>query len=80
MIAALPLPTSLTPVGYMFNEYLALDLNFASVMSALYLAYYYALEPLAAVSSVHLVTTAHSTLTAVITDSLLTLLSWRYRF
>ena len=79
MIAALPLPASLTPAGYMFNEYLAFDLNLASVMSALYLAYYYALEPLAAVSLVHLVATAHITLTAI-TDSLLTLPSWRYRF
>ena len=51
MMAGLTVPASVPSVHYTFNEYLVFDLNLSAILSALYLTYYYALEPLAAVRS-----------------------------
>jgi hypothetical protein len=49
MIADIPMPSFIPVVHHQFNKYLAFDLNFASIFSMLYIAYYFALEPVAAV-------------------------------
>lgn len=49
MISTLPTPAFFPAVHYQPNEWLALDLNWTTVLSVLYLAYYFALEPVAAV-------------------------------
>jgi len=48
MIADIPMPSFIPVVHHQFNKYLAFDLNFASIFSMLYIAYYFALEPVAA--------------------------------
>lgn len=49
MISSLPVPDFFPSIHYTFNNYLAFDLNWTAVLSGLYLAYYYVLEPVAAV-------------------------------
>ncbi|KAI0068963.1 DUF962-domain-containing protein [Artomyces pyxidatus] len=44
----IPVPSSFPNIHYTFNDYLAFDFNFTFIQAALYLAYYYALEPTAA--------------------------------
>ena len=44
------IPHDILPsVHIAINDYLAFDLNFATITAGLFLSYYYALEPLAAV-------------------------------
>ncbi|THH12910.1 hypothetical protein EW146_g7249 [Bondarzewia mesenterica] len=44
----LPVPDFIPSIHHTFNDYMAFDLNIASVHAALYLVYYYALDPTAA--------------------------------
>jgi hypothetical protein len=44
------MPASLPQAHYKINELLEFDLNAAAIQAGVYLAYYFALEPLAAVS------------------------------
>lgn len=48
MLATLPTPSFFPSVHYQLNEWLTFDSNWAAFFSTLYLAYYYALEPIAA--------------------------------
>jgi hypothetical protein len=38
---------------YAFNDYLIFDTNYATLMAAIYITYYFLLEPIAAVSCLH---------------------------
>lgn len=49
LASALPVPELFPSVHLKFNEYLAFDLNWSAVHAALYILYYFALEPTAAV-------------------------------
>jgi uncharacterized membrane protein YGL010W len=44
----IPVPSFIPPVHHEFNEYLVFNLNIATIISGLYLLYYIALEPVAA--------------------------------
>ncbi|EIM88171.1 DUF962-domain-containing protein [Stereum hirsutum FP-91666 SS1] len=44
----LPVPSFFPDFHYVFNDYMSFEINWATIAMALYLAYYYALEPLAA--------------------------------
>lgn len=48
LIANFSLPEYIPKYSYHFNEYLQFDLNPAAIYGAVYLAYYYLLEPVAA--------------------------------
>lgn len=48
LVAPLPMPSFMPTVHYAFNEYLVFDLNYATIHAALYLVYYFILEPVAA--------------------------------
>ncbi|TFY69485.1 hypothetical protein EVJ58_g401 [Rhodofomes roseus] len=48
LASALPVPDFFPPVHLSFNEYLAFDLNWSAVHAALYIVYYFMLEPTAA--------------------------------
>lgn len=48
--AYLPTPAFFPSVHKTFTDYLAFDFNWTAVFTAIYLAYYYALDPVAAVS------------------------------
>jgi hypothetical protein len=50
MVSTLPVPSFFPNVHYRINEFLAFDFNWTAVIMGLYLAYYYVLEPAAAVS------------------------------
>lgn len=53
-------PSSFLPAFHLnLNQYLAFDLNLSSIVAALFLLYYYALEPLAAVRPLHCFTCFH---------------------
>jgi len=43
------MPPFMPTVHYTFNDYLVFDLNYATIHAALYLVYYFILEPVAAV-------------------------------
>lgn len=47
--STLPTPSFFPDFHYVFNPYMSIEVNWATIAMALYLAYYYALEPLAAV-------------------------------
>ena len=49
-MAPLPVPSFIPAYHYAINDYLALSTNWAAIMGVVYLAYYYMLEPIAAVS------------------------------
>jgi len=46
--AVIPLPSFVPSIHYQINEYLAFDLNVAAIHAALYIIYYFMLEPTAA--------------------------------
>ncbi|CAK5262606.1 unnamed protein product [Mycena citricolor] len=48
MLAQLPVPSFLPSMHYVLSKYLIFDLNYSSILAAVYLAYYYILEPTAA--------------------------------
>lgn len=50
MIGTIPVPDVLPAIHYQINEYLAFDLNWTAIFTAIYLTYYFILEPFAAVS------------------------------
>lgn len=50
LVAPLSVPASLPAFHHVFNHYMVLDVNWASILMVSYLAYYLALEPTAAVS------------------------------
>ena len=43
------MPSFMPTIHYAFNDYLVFDLNYATIHAALYLVYYFILEPVAAV-------------------------------
>jgi 2-hydroxy fatty acid dioxygenase len=45
----IPLPAFIPRYTYVFNEHLLFEVNFPALLTGAYLAYYYALEPVAAV-------------------------------
>ncbi|KZT72681.1 DUF962-domain-containing protein [Daedalea quercina L-15889] len=49
LATALPVPDLFPPIHLQFNEYLAFDLNWSAIHAALYIVYYFILEPTAAV-------------------------------
>lgn len=51
LASALPVPELLPSIHLRFNEYMAFDLNWSAIIAALYILYYFALEPTAAVRS-----------------------------
>ncbi|KDQ64926.1 hypothetical protein JAAARDRAFT_146176 [Jaapia argillacea MUCL 33604] len=48
MASTIPVPASFPVLNYTINQYLTFELNWASIHSILYLVYYFALEPVAA--------------------------------
>jgi len=48
LASAIPMPSFLPTYHYVLNEYLAFDLNLSTIHSAIYIMYYFSLEPLAA--------------------------------
>jgi len=44
------MPAFIPKYHYVINDYMVFDTNYASLMGVVYLAYYYLLEPVAAVS------------------------------
>ena len=53
LVAPLPMPSFIPAYHYVINDYMVFDTNYASLMGVVYLAYYYLLEPVAAVSLGH---------------------------
>lgn len=49
LASKIPVPDIVPPVHYEINEYLAFDLKFPAIWAGLYLAYYFILDPIAAV-------------------------------
>lgn len=49
LLCDLPRPTFLPQVHYRFNDYLEFDVTYGTLQGLLWLAYYYILDPLAAV-------------------------------
>ena len=49
LATALPVPDFFPLVHLAFNDYLAFDLNWSAIHAALYIVYYFVLEPTAAV-------------------------------
>jgi 2-hydroxy fatty acid dioxygenase len=52
MASVLPIPDFIPTYQYKVNEYLLFKLNWPAILAGVYLAYYYMLEPVAAVSRV----------------------------
>jgi len=48
LVAPLPVPSFLPVYHYAVNDYMVFDVNYATIMGVVYLAYYYMLEPFAA--------------------------------
>jgi uncharacterized membrane protein YGL010W len=48
IIAPFKLPSFVPAYGYAFNDYLIFDTNYATLMAAIYITYYFLLEPIAA--------------------------------
>ncbi|KAJ7117309.1 hypothetical protein C8R43DRAFT_1091130 [Mycena crocata] len=48
MASEIPVPAFLPALHHSFSDYLVFDLNYPAIHAALYLAYYFALEPVAA--------------------------------
>ncbi|KIM45861.1 hypothetical protein M413DRAFT_440916 [Hebeloma cylindrosporum] len=48
LVAPLPMPSFIPAYHYVINDYMVFDTNYASLMGVVYLAYYYLLEPVAA--------------------------------
>ena len=48
------MPSFIPAYHYVINDYMVFDTNYASLMGVVYLAYYYLLEPVAAVSLGHI--------------------------
>jgi len=48
MASELPVPSFIPEIHYTINEYLRFDLNLAAIHAGIYLAYYFILEPVAA--------------------------------
>lgn len=46
----IPVPSVIPAIHHRFNDYLVFDLNWSAIQGGLYLLYYFALEPVAAVS------------------------------
>lgn len=46
----LPVPSFVPRVHYQINDYFVFDLNISAIHAAIYILYYFALEPIAAVS------------------------------
>ena len=49
MATQIPVPEFVPKIRHAFNDHLVFELNVPAVHAALYLAYYFALEPVAAV-------------------------------
>lgn len=49
LASTLPTPPFFPDFHYTFNPYMSFEINWSTIVMGLYLAYYYALEPLAAV-------------------------------
>ncbi|KXN87941.1 hypothetical protein AN958_07951 [Leucoagaricus sp. SymC.cos] len=49
LASQLPIPSALPTIHYKINGYLVFDLNWSAIHAALYLLYYLALEPVAAI-------------------------------
>lgn len=49
LLKDVPLPSFIPHIQHVFNQYLIFDLNFPTITMAAYLAYYFILEPVAAV-------------------------------
>ncbi|KAK7060263.1 hypothetical protein VNI00_001028 [Paramarasmius palmivorus] len=65
MLCDAPTPEFLPKIHYDFNEYLAFDLNIPAIFSAAYIAYYFMLEPFAALLYVPQLTISLLTATAL---------------
>lgn len=50
LAAQIPVPSIIPAIHREFNDYLAFDLNWSAIHAGLYILYYLALEPVAAVS------------------------------
>lgn len=50
LVAPLSVPAFLPAIHHVFNRYMVLDVNWGSILTVVYLAYYLTLEPTAAVS------------------------------
>ncbi|KAJ6599359.1 hypothetical protein DFH09DRAFT_1130839 [Mycena vulgaris] len=48
MASQIPVPAFVPAIHHSFSEHLVFDLNYSAIHAALYLAYYFALEPVAA--------------------------------
>ncbi|KAK7061501.1 hypothetical protein R3P38DRAFT_2829873 [Favolaschia claudopus] len=48
MASQIPVPSFFPPIQHRFSDYLAFELNYSAIHAAIYLAYYFALEPFAA--------------------------------
>jgi hypothetical protein len=53
MGSQIPVPSFIPAIHHRFSDYLVFDLNVPAIHSAIYLAYYFALEPFAAVRCSH---------------------------
>lgn len=51
LVSPFPVPSFVPAVHYTINEYLVFDLNVPAILAGLYIAYYFILEPVAAVRS-----------------------------
>lgn len=51
MVSTIPVPDFIPAIQYQVNDYLVFDLNWAAILTGFYVAYYFALEPFAAVST-----------------------------
>lgn len=50
LVAPLPVPAFLPAYHYAINDFMLFEMNYATIMGIVYLAYYFTLEPVAAVS------------------------------
>jgi len=48
LVAPLPVPTFLPAYHYVINDFMLFEMNYATIMGIVYLAYYFTLEPVAA--------------------------------
>lgn len=65
LVAPLPTPSFVPAYHYVINRYMVFDANYAALMGVVYLAYYYVLEPTAAVSLDDVVLLLYARLTHV---------------
>lgn len=58
LASTLPVPSFIPAFHRTFNDYLAFDLNVSAIHAGLYIAYYLALEPVAAVRHLNHITSS----------------------